>query len=365
MAPRPRKPRNKGLEPNLYPTRNSYQYKNPLTGESFGMGTDRVKANRAAKIINQKLMREPDLVNRVLGAITVGAVIQRFREEFIPERGYSRNYMDQVELRLKRIERDLGEQAWESIDLGHLSDWLKPLTREVYIKLRGTWIDIYKFACSVGLSERNLAEATLVKKSGEKLRKRWTLETYRPVYAKAEPWLQVAMDFAVTSLQRRIDLVNIHKKRDFDEAGRILVLQQKTGKRIAIKVGGGLEEVIARAKQLHPFCPFVIAHRPDRNRKSPKNPKEHPFQITTDYLTKAIAKVRDESGVFVGWPKEETPTLHELRSFGAHLYEEAGYPIEYIQALLGHADEKMTEHYLSGYGDKWQEVAAELPLSYR
>lgn len=50
---------------------------------------------------------------------------------------------------------------------------------------------------------------------------------------------------------------------------------------------------------------------------------------------------------------------------GAHLYEKTGYPEEYIQLLLGHADAKMTQHYLSGYGEKWEEVAADLPLTYR
>jgi integrase len=76
----------------------------------------------------------------------------------------------------------------------------------------------------------------------------------------------------------------------------------------------------------------------------------HPFQVNADYLTKAVAKVIDASGAFNGYAEEEKPSLHELRSFGAHLYEEAGYPKKYIQALLGHANAKMTEHYLDGHG---------------
>jgi hypothetical protein len=48
-------------------------------------------------------------------------------------------------------------------------------------KYRGIWMDIFKFACSVGLSERNLAELTLVKTPSERKRKHWTLEQYKAV----------------------------------------------------------------------------------------------------------------------------------------------------------------------------------------
>ncbi|WP_232916825.1 hypothetical protein [Pseudomonas corrugata] len=48
---------------------------------------------------------------------------------------------------------------------------------------------------------------------------------------------------------------------------------------------------------------------------------------------------------------------------GAWLYEQQNFPQEYIQALLGHADEKMTRHYQEGHGNKtieYVEVGAEL-----
>ncbi|RLU08177.1 integrase [Pseudomonas prosekii] len=52
-----------------------------------------------------------------------------------------------------------------------------------------------------------------------------------------------------------------------------------------------------------------------------------------------------------------------MRAVVAWLYEKQNFPQEYIQALLGHADEKMTKHYLEGHGDKtidYVEVGAEL-----
>jgi integrase len=55
--------------------------------------------------------------------------------------------------------------------------------------------------------------------------------------------------------------------------------------------------------------------------------------------------------------------FHEIRALGAWLYEQQNFPQEYIQALLGHADEKMTRHYQEGHGNKtieYVEVGAEL-----
>jgi hypothetical protein len=45
------------------------------------------------------------------------------------------------------------------------------------------------------------------------------------------------------------------------------------------------------------------------------------------------------------------------------LYEQQNFAEEYIQAPLGHADEKKTKHYQEGHGDKaidYVEVSAEL-----
>jgi integrase len=61
--------------------------------------------------------------------------------------------------------------------------------------------------------------------------------------------------------------------------------------------------------------------------------------------------------------KGARPTFHEIRALGAWLYEQQNFPQEYIQALMGHADEKMTKHYQEGHDEKkieYLEVGAEL-----
>ncbi|WP_249384306.1 hypothetical protein [Pseudomonas fluorescens] len=64
--------------------------------------------------------------------------------------------------------------------------------------------------------------------------------------------------------------------------------------------------------------------------------------------------------------------MRELRTLGkvppaisASQYEQQNFPQEYIQALLGHADVKMTEHYQAGHGDDavvYMRVSADLKV---
>lgn len=57
--------------------------------------------------------------------------------------------------------------------------------------------------------------------------------------------------------------------------------------------------------------------------------------------------------------------MHELRALGAWLYQQQGFEQEYIQALLGHATEDMTEYYQGGHEEKgpvFQRVKAGLKL---
>jgi hypothetical protein len=84
---------------------------------------------------------------------------------------------------------------------------------------------------------------------------------------------------------------------------------------------------------------------------------------TPDYLTKEFSKARDAAHAYDNVPAGERPTFHEIRALGAWLYEQQKFPQEYIQALMGHADEKMTKHYQEGHDEKkieYLEVGAEL-----
>ena len=94
--------------------------------------------------------------------------------------------------------------------------------------------------------------------------------------------------------------------------------------------------------------------------------KAHWSAVTDDYLTKEFRKARDLAKAYdhIENPKAR-PTMHELRALGSWLYEQQGFPTEYVQALLGHATPEMTAYYQDGHEQKeviYQHVQAGLKL---
>ena len=67
-------------------------------------------------------------------------------------------------------------------------------------------------------------------------------------------------------------------------------------------------------------------------------------------LTKVFRQARDKGGYYdhIENPMER-PTFHDLRALGIFALAKAGYSVEYIQALAGHADNAKTEHYMLGH----------------
>src|SRR5690606_29001611 len=86
MTPRPRSKKNRDLPDNLYVNAKGYYYRHPRTKVNHGMGSDRARAIAAAKILNQRLVGVTDLVSKIIGAETISKVIERFRDEYLPEK---------------------------------------------------------------------------------------------------------------------------------------------------------------------------------------------------------------------------------------------------------------------------------------
>ena len=80
--------------------------------------------------------------------------------------------------------------------------------------------------------------------------------------------------------------------------------------------------------------------------------KDHCTSVTHNYLSYEFSKARDAANAYDHIQATERPTFHEIRALGAWLYEQQNFPQEYIQALMGHADAKMTKHYQDGHSEK-------------
>ncbi|WP_332311019.1 tyrosine-type recombinase/integrase [Stenotrophomonas sp. SY1] len=92
--------------------------------------------------------------------------------------------------------------------------------------------------------------------------------------------------------------------------------------------------------------------------RASSNDRKHHTQVLPEQLSRAFATARDAASVDMGNP----PTFHEIRSLGGALLKEAGWTNEQIQALMGHSNVAMTEHYLGGHEAPWQAVSTGISL---
>lgn len=128
-------------------------------------------------------------------------------------------------------------------------------------------------------------------------------------------------------------------------------------------MGKALREVVSECLRSPVASPYLIHYRPKARKREQIAAKDHWTSVTPNYLSNKFSKARDAAHAYDHIPAIERPTFHEIRALGAWLYEQQNFPQEYIQALMGHADAKMTKHYQDGHTEKgieYLEVGADL-----
>ncbi len=356
MMPRTRK-YHTGVD-NLYldPTNGGYRYKHPITGKFTRMGIDLAKAKAAARILNDRLTRSPDYVNKVAGVVTIAAFAKTFQNDILPGLGLAISTLRDYKNKLKHIATRLNHEDIASVGVMPIATFLDTFPDRQSNLYRSVLILIFKHAIAKGvrpLEATNPAVATLPKAAAVK-RQRLTPEAYRMIHAASESGYQRAMELALISLQRREDLTRFRRQ---DVVASALQFQQhKTGAPLRISLDVNLEgvalgQVIERCKDI-----VGVQHLLHYG-----NTARRPFvgkPMSPGSITKAFSEVRDRLGICSDLPPRERPSFHEIRALGAKLYEQAGYPQKWINLLLGHQTEEMTTLYLSRHEVKWIEVNA-------
>ena len=278
--------------------------------------------------------------------------------------------LDEIRYKLARYKKELGQQMVGQLDVQAIASYLDGFKNNAYTKHRGLLTQIFDFAVAKGLCERNPAALTLTKQEAQKKRRRHTVEGVKTIlaYEGTPPWLHRTIRLALLSLQRRDDIVTWLKSAvDLGQN----TIKVSTGKsqnydtpiHLEIIMGSALRAVIIECITSPVVCPYLVNCVPKTRCRQPSGKKPHWNAVTPDFLTKSFTKARNDAGAYDEMPENERPTFHELRALGSWLYEQQGFSQDYIQALLGHADVKMTEHYQSGHETKkvsYQQVEADL-----
>ena len=363
MTPRPRSKSRQGWPDNLYPNRDGFKYRHPVTKKETWMGTDKVRAFTAAKKLNALLTPSDDLVARVLTpAETVADAILVFRRDDVPGRKWAPKTAEVYESVIRRIEAKLGTQAVADVTVKVCATFIREVTDSDRARQQFRLVLGWILACAVeeGWIDTNPALATR-RFQHERKRVRLTLDVYRAVWDQAAPWLRNAMDLSLLTLLRREDVVTLRFADVRD--GHLWVVPSKTegstNVRLQIGVAGPLADLLARCRD-DVASPYLIHRLPERAKPSDQRAKDrtHHTQVLAEQLSRAFAKARDAAGVTGDSP----PTFHEIRSLGGALLRDAGWTTERIQGLMGHGNASMTEHYLGGHEAPWQPVNTGIAL---
>jgi integrase len=355
-----------GWPDNLYPNRDGFKYRNPRTRKETWMGLDRAKAFAAAKRLNALLAPSGDLVDRVVGAQdTVRDAILVFRRDDVPGRKWKPKTADVYESVIRRIEKGLGDQAVGTLTVKDCATFIRGVTESPRARQQFRLVLGWILACAVeeGWIDTNPALQTR-KFSHERQRDRLTLDVYEAIWTQAPAWLRNAMDLSLLTLLRRDDVVSLRFSDERD--GALCVVPAKTEDstrvRLRIAIGDDLAALISRCRD-SVLSPYLIHRLPEKARPSHMRAKDrdHHTQVLAEQLSRAFAEARDAAGI----ESENPPTFHEVRSLGGALLKEAGWTLEQVQALMGHATEAMTRVYLEGHETPWQSVSTGIALPNR
>lgn len=358
MMGRVRKTSRRDWPANLYPNRDGYKYRHPITRKEHSMGKDKAKAFAAAKKLNALLIPGNDLVGRVLTpGETVADAIKVFRTDDIPGRKWAPKTAEVYESVIRRIETGLGETPVAEVTVKACATFIREVTESERARQQFRLVLGWILACAVeeGWIDTNPALATR-RFSHTRKRERLTPETYSAIHAKAPSWLKLAMDISLMTLLRRDDVVSL-RFTDYHD-GCLWVVPSKTdgstGVRMKITVNAELCALLAKARD-DVASPYVVHRLPEKARPSNKRAKErdHHTQVLPEQLTRAFQEARESAGI----TGENQPSFHEIRSLGgALLHNQQGWSKKDVQRLLTHSSEAMTNVYLDGHDVPWTEL---------
>lgn len=361
-----RQAKNRDLPDNLYAYRREgkvyYIYRRTDTRRRTSLGTDRKAAVQAARLLNNRLHSQDNVVASLVAKVeqtqdTLSAYIPRFRDELLPAKrnkrgkGLSEKTLAEYTRMLRTVDEALGAKAVVECSRRDVSGFLDGHPATARNRYRSLLHNLFAHAVAEGLRDDNPVAATLPADEVVQ-RTRLTLADFQALRSAAPAWFVTALDLAVTTLQRREDLVTIEYPAD----KHLYVVQQKTGVHLRLPVTSTLERIVDTSRD-DVECPYII-HRKHESHRAAKG-RSHKFQVTPDQLTRTFAALRDKVGVASTLDAARRPTFHELRALGAELYRQRGID---PQMLLGHLDAKTTRVYLDRHKVAWTTAEATLEL---
>lgn len=347
--------------PNLYESKGYFTYRNPVTKEPFGFGSNKARAFSLALQCNAKLATPmQSIVDRVVGGskTTVQAWETKY-QAILDKHDLTPATRSNYRSHSRRVVRMLGDKSLRSITAKNISDGLEGISVDeglpsvakavrAYVRLS------FEEAVNQGWIDANPVRITRIVGDTKVKRSRLEMDVLMRIYNAAHVWLQNAIALALVSAQRREDVARAEFK-DFHDGG--WWLEQASEKTdhphrivipLSIKLHGFglcLGDVIGQARRSGAVSRYVVHQTRRRGRSAPGG------KLRLSTLTRAFTDAVEALGI--DWGEKTPPTFHEIRSLSARLYEAQGID---PQTLLGHSDAETTAIYTNNRGIDWVKV---------
>lgn len=282
-----------------------------------------------------------------MGEVTFGEFSQKFLAEKHRKDGrpLAENTLRTYTHSLKQC-AEWGNIPLSSITLFMINKLLESVPASTSIETRSLLIQIFDLAISKGIVVDNPAAQT-IKRYRLKQRKRHTLVGLTAIRNVSPQWLKNAIDLAMLTTQRRIDIINM--RWTGIKNGFLHVAQEKTtddpeddfellegAGYVRIKINDELQRVLDRCKD-QVLSPYIIHRVPKGKTKNRGQTKEHWTQIEAQYVSREFLKAIKLANAYPELKGPQLPSFHEIRALSIHLHKKAG---KSAQTLAGHVTEK-------------------------
>lgn len=356
MAPRQRKPSNRGLPSGLRERGGYYSWTNPDDGREYGLGRDRRRAIQEAIEANTHLAgKRHTLVERISGAVRTWSDWCDEFEKVLAERESKPSTVSIRKSQMKRLRSvfpaDAPAASIDTMACSAVIDQLKVAGKARTAQaFRSFLIDCFDRMIAKGWRQDNPARV-LDEVTVRVRRARLPLEAFQTLYRTTEiGWLRNAMALAIVSGQDR-DSVRNARFADFRDGGWWNE-RAKTGARVFLPlnvrldvVGLSLEDVLSQCRRTGIVSTHLI-HQTQRAKGARLGKPMHIDKLTRVFSAE-LAKLK------LDWGGKHPPTFHEIRSLAARLHKAQGSVNP--QELLSHKDPRTTSIYTDGRGE-WTKV---------
>jgi enterobacteria phage integrase len=373
------RPRTNDFPPNMTPDvgRGGFYVRNPISGKRKRF-MDEHAARTAAQIMAVWVENERKDTGYNRTVRYFGPLARKWLTDQLPYQPWAKGTVANNKYIFEKIARELGSRYVASTSPMFLADWLTKhcKTTDSHTKYRKVLITLYEFAISRGVATENQALKTLKRSSSKKLainrKVRHPLDVpgFRAIHATATPWLQLAMEMSLLTLQARTEIC--HMRHEHFRDGHLFVVRDKVSGDsdmafIKIKLTTEMEALRARALKLdNVLSPFLIHRKPIRRERSRHVSLPHWTYVIPSFLSKSFEEARTASGLYEELPVMQRPTFHEIRGLGSRLSRARGVPRAAIQALMSHSSPKTTAIYLNGGTEALSDadyISVAIPLS--